>query len=361
MAITDKAKFDFVRYANVWEDATVLAKALQIQKGEKLLSIASAGDNCFYLLKDDPEIAVAVDLSEVQLYLVELKKTAIRILDYEDVLALFGFRESNKRNDLYQKIKSGIPSEARAYWDTKAEVIKEGLLHDGKFEKYFQTFSQKVLPYIHSKEKTTELFKNKSAAAQKEFYDKKWNTWRWRLLFKVFFSKRIMGWLGRDPEFLKQVEINVGNFIFNQAEKQLSSEKAHSNHMLRYNLTSSFDDLLPEYLQKEHYATIKNNIDNVHCFKGYAQEASKKYGNFDVMNLSNIFEYMDQKIFRESGQAFIDIANPGARIAYWNLMVPRRLSKEFNQLTFLESLSNDLMQEDKGFYYSQFVVEKLNE
>ena len=360
MAIAEKAKFDFVRYANVWEDATVLAKALQIQKGEKLLSIASAGDNCFYLIKDEPEIAVAVDLSEIQLYVVELKKAAIKYLDYPDVLALFGFRKNNKRNDLYQLIKSKLPSDARAYWDTKTEVIQHGLLHDGKFEKYFQTFSKKVLPFIHSQEITRELFKNKSASAQKEFYDTKWNTWRWRALFKVFFSKRIMGWLGRDPEFLKQVEINVGDFIFNQAEKQLSSQLTHSNHMLRYNLTGSFDDLLPEYLQEEHYDSIKKNIDCVVCFKGYAQEASAKYGNFDAMNLSNIFEYMDQKIFKESGRAFINISNPGARIAYWNLMVPRRLSKEYSELTFLESMSKDLMQIDKGFYYSQFVVEKLN-
>jgi len=168
-----------------------------------------------------------------------------------------------------------------------------------------------------------------------------------------------MGWLGRDPEFLRQVEINVADFIFSQAENQLSSKRAHQNHMLRYNLTGDFGTLLPEYLREENFATIKKNIDAIQTFQGYAQEAGAKYGNFDAMNLSNIFEYMTNDIFSATGEALLKIANPGARIAYWNLMVPRRLSAQFTQLEYQEKMSKELMKQDKGFYYSNFITEKL--
>lgn len=357
--LTDKARFDFIRYANVWEDASVLRKALQIQAGEKVLSIASGGDNCFYLLIDAPSLVVAVDLSGAQLYLVELKKQAIKHLGYEDVLALLGFRVSEQRLELFNRISRHLSEEAQQYWKERSDIIESGLIHDGKFEKYFQTFSSKVLPFIHSKKKTLALLQPKSDTAQKAFFDQHWNTWRWRTLFKIFFSKRLMGWLGRDPAFLKQVEINVSEFILSQAERQLSSTRAHNNHMLRYNLTGDFGELLPEYLRPENFKTIKENIDVLQCFKGYAQEAAAKFGSFDAFNLSNIFEYISSDDFSSVGKSFVDIANPNARFAYWNLMVPRKLSALFRELEFQKDLCAELMENDKGFYYSQFVLEKL--
>ena len=37
------------------------------------------------------------------------------------------------------------------------------------------------------------------AEERRAFYDEQWDTWRWRLLFRVFFSRFVMGRLGRDP------------------------------------------------------------------------------------------------------------------------------------------------------------------
>ena len=40
--VEDYAKFDLIRYAQVWEDADVLLEALDINENDKILSIASA-------------------------------------------------------------------------------------------------------------------------------------------------------------------------------------------------------------------------------------------------------------------------------------------------------------------------------
>ena len=55
------------------------------------MSIASAGDNTFSLLTLNPELIVAVDISKVQLFLVELKKIAILNFDREKYLQFAGF------------------------------------------------------------------------------------------------------------------------------------------------------------------------------------------------------------------------------------------------------------------------------
>jgi len=77
--IQDRARFDLVRYANVWEDAWILREALRPAPGRRMLSIASAGDNAFALLAAGAEV-VAADLSPAQIALVDLKRAAIRRL-----------------------------------------------------------------------------------------------------------------------------------------------------------------------------------------------------------------------------------------------------------------------------------------
>jgi S-adenosylmethionine-diacylglycerol 3-amino-3-carboxypropyl transferase len=49
-AIEERVSFDIVRYANCWEDADILLKALDVQEGGTYLSVASAGDNTFSIL-----------------------------------------------------------------------------------------------------------------------------------------------------------------------------------------------------------------------------------------------------------------------------------------------------------------------
>ncbi len=61
--IRERAKFDFIRYANCWEDADILRDALCVRPGDSCLSIASSGDNSLSLLADAPRLVVAFDLN----------------------------------------------------------------------------------------------------------------------------------------------------------------------------------------------------------------------------------------------------------------------------------------------------------
>ncbi len=358
--LTEKVSFDFIRYANCWEDADILLEGLNPDAGSKILSIGSAGDNSFSLLTTDPEIVVAVDVNKIQLHLIELKKVCIQYLSYEDLLSFLGFRNSEKREQTFNELKKHLTAEVRQYWESKIDQIKTGIISQGKFEHYFLMFSGKLLPWIHSKKTTNELFKSKTAEEQKQFYEKQWNTWRWRLLFKIFFSKYVMGKYGRDPEFLKEVKVSVGEHVFNKAGQHLQSIQAQNNFMLRYNLTGSFGLLLPHYLQPANYEKVKANLHKLRIKEGYAEDAIKHYGTFKYMNLSNIFEYMDADLFSKTAKQLIDFTEPGGRLGYWNLMVPRRISEIFpNKATYQKDISLKLTDADKGFFYNQFIIDQV--
>lgn len=357
--LKEKASFDFIRYANCWEDAAVLLKGLSPQKKGRILSIGSAGDNSFSLLLQHPGLVVAVDINMAQLYLVELKKTAMRCLDYLELLGFLGFRATTDRLATFDRIKDKLQAATRHYWEQNRQAIDQGIIHAGKFESYFRLFSKKIIPFIHSAATTQQLLAPKSAEEQHRFYHKKWNNLRWRLLFRLFFSKYVMGRYGRDPEFLKEVNIHVGTFIFKQAERQLESLAAQDNGMLRYNLTGNFGTLLPHYLQEENYTVIKQNLERLHLYYGYAEEAGQHFGKFDYMNLSNIFEYMNPQQFRQTAEALVGYLKPGGRLAYWNLMVPRKVSDLIpTTMDYLQSLSESLSAADKGFYYHKFIIEQ---
>jgi S-adenosylmethionine-diacylglycerol 3-amino-3-carboxypropyl transferase len=358
--LTKRVNFEIIRYANCWEDADILLEGLSPKAGSKILSIGSAGDNSFSLLATNPEFVVAVDVNKIQLYLIELKKTCIKNFNYEEVLQFLGFLPSEKREANFNSIKNELSTDARNYWEKNIQCIKDGVIYQGKFENYFCMFSGKILPWIHSKKTVKKLFLTKTQEEQTKFYNEKWNSWRWRLLFKIFFSKYVMGKFGRDPEFLKEVKVTVSEYIYKKAGNHLQTKEAQENFMLHFNLTGNFGTLLPNYLQKENFKIIKSNIGRLKIKDGYAQDAISEFGKFHCMNLSNIFEYMDQKLFSETAESLINGTEKGGKLAYWNLMVPRRISAIFpDKAEYEKEISLALSQKDKGFFYSQFIVDTI--
>ena len=169
-----------------------------------------------------------------------------------------------------------------------------------------------------------------------------------------------MGKYGRDPEFLREVKVSVGDYIFQKAGKHLQSINAQSNFILCYNLTGSFGDLLPHYLQPENFKKIKSNLHKLCIKEGYAEDAIKEYGTFRYMNLSNIFEYMDNDLFTKTAKQLVDSTEQGGKLAYWNLMVPRKISEVFpNKTEYQKDISTKLSEIDKGFFYNQFIVDQI--
>jgi S-adenosylmethionine-diacylglycerol 3-amino-3-carboxypropyl transferase len=356
--LTEKVSFDFIRYANCWEDADVLLKGLSPAPGSRILSVASAGDNCFSLLTTQPSLLVAADLNKTQLYLTDLKKAAIQYLSYDNLLEFLGFRECSEREQMFSELKGLISHEADKFWSANINQVKRGIIHAGKFEKYFRIFSSWILPLIHNASSTEGLLSSKSAEMQTKYYNNNWNTWKWRMLFRIFFSRTVMGKMGRDPAFFSEVKVPVSTYIFLKAEKHLQSCAAQTNHMLRYNLTGNFGNLVPHYLRPENVPVIKSNLEKLILKEGAVQDVAMQSERFHCMNLSDIFEYLSPEDYSAAALKLTERAEQGCRIAYWNLMVPRRISGTFPQkVSYAKELSQALTEADKGFFYNQFITD----
>jgi S-adenosylmethionine-diacylglycerol 3-amino-3-carboxypropyl transferase len=358
--VDERATFELVRYANCWEDAELLLEALDVGPGDRVLSVASAGDNALALLSSGASV-VAVDLSLPQLACLGLRVAAFKNLSYQELLRFLGVRPADDRLAVYRELRGELSPDHRAFWDTRREDIARGPIHAGKFERYFELFRTKVLSLIHPKARVNALLERRDRAGRQRFYDEVWSNRRWRFLFEIFFGRRVMGLLGRDPEFFRYVDGSVGREILRRTEYALTELPTHDNPYLHFILRGHFGDVLPVYLREERFEAIRDGIDRLTLVRGRIEQAALEDTSqgFAGFNLSDIFEYLDESTTVDMLDDLTETAAPQARLAYWNMMVPRHGHKLVpDKLRYLEPLSQELDRRDQAFFYGDFIVEE---
>ena len=363
-----RADFSQIRYAQVWEDADVLLAALDVQPTDTVLSISSAGDNALALLGAGAARVVALDLNPAQLACLALRVSAFRTLTHPELLVLLGARDgtAQARTALYQRCRPGLTAAERAFWDQRPGAIAAGIGSAGKFEDYFRLFRTRVLPLVHGRQTVQALLRGGTREERQAFYTQRWDTWRWRLLFRVFFSRFMMGRLGRDPAFFKYVEGSVADRILGRTEHALTVLNPAENPYLHWILTGRHGDALPWSWREENFARIRDRLDRLEqheltleAFLEQEQTAGKE-ATIDKVNLSDIFEYMSEANTAELLERLSDASRPGGRLAYWNMLAPRRRPESLaGKLRPREDLANRLFSQDKAFFYSAFIVEEV--
>jgi S-adenosylmethionine-diacylglycerol 3-amino-3-carboxypropyl transferase len=358
----DHADFSTIRYAQCWEDADVLLAALQPQPSHICVSIASAGDNALALVSQGPAQVLAVDLNSAQLACLELRVAAFKELEHSELLELVGSRNSSRRNALYQRCRKLLSQSCRTFWDSRPAEIERGIGSAGKFERYFEIFRSRVLPWVHSREKVARLLAGGPPNDRRDFYRHEWDTWRWRLLFKLFFSRFVMGRLGRDPAFFRYVQGGVAERILSRTEYALTELDPAANPYLQWVLTGTHTTALPFALRPENFDPIRRNLDRLEWTQSSLEDLLKASPDLrvDRWNLSDIFEYMSPENHARLLENLSDRSSPSARLAYWNMLAPRRRPDSLaNRLRPLDALAKDLFSQDNAWFYSAFVLEEV--
>ena len=360
--IENRAKFDLIRYSQVWEDADLLIEALNIKEDDIVLSIASGGDNAFALLAQNPARIYAIDLSIAQIACCELRKAMYRQLSHKEHLVFGGVvRGEMDRSAAFKKLE--LPQEARKYWEHNIELINKGFMAQGKFERYFGLFRKKALPLVHTRSKVAKLLASKSDDERKNFYDQAWNNLRWKMMFRIFFSRFVMGRLGRDKEFFKFVEGSVADRILSRSKHALSVLDTSQNPYLHYILNGEYTSVFPFSLREENYDNIRTNLDKIEFRKTSIEQFTKEFdGKVNASNLSDIFEYMTQDGMDTLYETLLRKSAGGARFAYWNMLAPRKCSDVLCEKYGVETNDSQNAQyllKDKAFFYSKFYLDKV--
>ena len=256
-----------IRYAQCWEDADALLEGLNVQAGDTCLSIASAGDNTLALLARNPGRVVAIDRRPEQIACLELRVSAYRNLAHGELLKLMGAVPGKDRGQLYRRCRAALTAEARAFWDAHPEIIARGIGHGGKFEGYLGQFRRFILPCIHPRSTIEALLEPRSIEERTQFYEGTWNTLRWRLLYRIFFSRFLMMRLGRDLECFSFATGSVAGQLLERSRIALCTQDLASNPYLQWICTGRYLTALPFALREENFELIRANLDRLewHC------------------------------------------------------------------------------------------------
>jgi len=241
-----------------------------------------------------------------------------------------------------------------------AAVDKFGIGGVGKFEHYFRIFKNHVHPLVHSRAITENLLREKPLEARQESYKKSWDTWRWRMMLKLFFSRKMMGSHGRDPAFFDYVQGSVSDHVAHRTAHALTNLAPAENPYLQWILTGEHRTSLPCALREENFDIIRDNINRLEWRLQSVEDFVASGEKADSFNLSDIFEYMSEDIYTDLYGKLLQSANPGAKLAYWNMMVPRAVPAIYKDKVISHDRQADqLFENDKAFFYSRFVIEEV--
>ncbi|MEX1021232.1 MAG: DUF3419 family protein [Litorilinea sp.] len=362
-----KADFTQIRYAQCWEDADILLAALAIEPHHHCLSIASAGDNTLSMLSQGPARVVALDLSPAQLACLALRVAAYAQLDHPTLLELLGVRASDQRPQLYAACRPRLDAAARQFWDARPHLIAQGFATVGKFERYLRLFGRWILPLLQTPRTRRGLLAARDLPARIAWYDRHWNHWWWRAVFRIFFSRRVMGRLGRDPSFFAYVEGDVSQRLLTRTRHALTTLDPRENPYLQWILLGHFDTALPHALRPENFAPIRANLDRLewHCASVETYLQQHPQTRFQRFNLSDIFEYMSLPNYHALLAQLVACGQPQGnlppgRLVYWNMMAPRRRPVSMRHCLEPQlAHSRTLYAQDKAFFYSDFIIEDI--
>jgi S-adenosylmethionine-diacylglycerol 3-amino-3-carboxypropyl transferase len=352
-----------IRYAQVWEDPSVLRRGLRVQPGERVFSVGAAGDNALALLLDDPAEVVAVDMSPAQIALFELKLAALRRLDHGALLEFFGVRDGRDRGETWAELRPGVSGPSRAFFDERPDEIATGLLHAGKFERYFAIFRRTMLPLVQSRRTVREYLASPGLEEQRGIFQRRWDNRRWRALFRVFFGKLLLGKLGRDPALFEHIEEGaVGDRLLARVSRAFEKVPVKDNFFVEYILTGRYSGRhgLPPWLEAKNHATLRARLDRLKIIEGRVESVLDDARGFDAFNLSDIFEWMSPADTEKAYARVLGAARPGARLVSWNLLANReRPLSMASRIEVDRERSRALSREDRAFFYDRAVVEEV--
>ena len=260
-------------YNTCWEDPRLDREALQLGADDSVLVITSAGCNALDYALQSPRSVYAVDMNPLQNALLELKKTAIRSLAFDDFFRVFGEGFHPDWDQLYRdRIRSGLKKADRQVWDEHTDFFNgTGRRKSFYFRGTSGLFAWMINGYLNRpkglRDAVDEILAAESVEEQAEIYEQ-------RNVSALLFSKPMRWALRRDTTMAmlgvprsqrKQIDRNypggLGAFIQDRIETVFKELPLKDNYFWRVYLKGKYTrECCPEYLTPDGFEKLKSGL-----------------------------------------------------------------------------------------------------
>ncbi len=308
------------KFAVVREDAALEAELVRRTSAREVLVVASGGCTALTLRHLFPALEVtAFDLNPHQLDHVRAKAEAV------------------SRGEL-----SALNVEERS---------TAALNQCGDFEGLFRVMRHFLLEFVLTERELTRFFDADTPPAVRASLVDRWTRSQyWAAAFSVTFTDGFLhGMFG--PAATQHAEPGSYPGYFQRAfERGLRQRHAEHNRFLQHVLLGFYRrDAAPAYVHA-------NRSLEVNLVEGSLTDVPR-LGRFDVISLSNVFDWSDDALVEQWARTLIREAKPGCAILMRQLNNRRDLRRFFAPaFDFDDALSASFLERDLSLFYERFEV-----
>ena len=318
-------------YNTCWEDPRLDRQALNLGPTDNVLVITSAGCNSLDYALCGPNQVHAVDMNPRQNALLDLKKSAIKGLEYEDFFQMFGQGHLTGVKRVYQeKLRRELPAWSQQYWDKNIRFFDNKRTSfyfrgtSGAFAKWIGVYIDNV---IRVRNHMNDILAAKNVAEQREIYEKHLKQRFWTSLIRFFMDRdATLSMLGVPKAQRKQIDTQyeggIVKFIEDCVEAVFAKLPLADNYFWRVYLTGSYTpECCPEYLKPDNFQKLKAGlVDRVSTHTDSVQAFLEQYqGKISRFVLLDHMDWLADKLFpilELEWQSILDKAAPNSRIIW---------------------------------------------
>ena len=374
-------------YNTCWEDPRLDRVALEFDPADNVLVITSAGCNALDYVLTEPNHVYAVDMNPRQNALLDLKKSAIDNLEYDDFFKFFGEGYFPGVTKVYQqKLRPALAPWAQTFWDSKIKWFDNRRKTfyfrgtSGFFARMMKTYTDKM---IKVRPHLDDLLNADNIEQQQEIYEKHLREKFWSGIMKFTMNRdTTMSMLGVPKAQRKQIETQypggLVKFVQDCMESVFAKLPMKDNYFWRVYMNGQYTrECCPEYLKEENFPRLKNGLtkristhtDSVQGFLEKHDGTISKYILLDHMDwLSDRFF----PLLESEWQAIVDRAAPNTRIIWRSgglrtdfidqvqVTIDGKFQKLSPLLKYNRELATELHPKDRVHTYGSFYIADLS-
>jgi S-adenosylmethionine-diacylglycerol 3-amino-3-carboxypropyl transferase len=320
-------------YNQCWEDPRLDRVALDFSPDDEVLVITSAGCNALDYALAGVRHVYAVDMNFRQNALLELKKAAIRNLEYEQFFSLFGRGQLPEWGKIYPaQLRSHLPEDAQNFWDRHGKFFKgTGRRDSFYFRGTSGLFAWMVNGYINRVAKIrssiNEILDARDVEEQREIYKRaKLQESLFRPLVQWLLRRdATMALLGVPRSQRQQLDRDypggIVQFIVDRIETVFSRLPLSDNYFWRVYLTGRYTpECCPEYLKEANFARLREIEGRVtthtNSVLGFLERHSQPVSRFVLLDHMDWLYSNYQDVLAAEWQGIVDRAAPDTKIIW---------------------------------------------
>ncbi|MER0438555.1 DUF3419 family protein [Emticicia sp. W12TSBA100-4] len=354
--------FEKINYSACNEDSESERKALRLNFDDTVLCITGSGARPLDLLIDNPKKIISVDFNVTQNHLLALKIAAYQSLNYAEFRSFIGLENKFSRKDLYTKLSHLLTIETKNYWDKNFNLIENGLLYCGTWERFLRMMAKAA---FFRKKGIEKLMASETLEIQQEYWAKKWDNTIWKSFLKLVSNRFLWTKIIREPgALLIPQEFDVYEYMHSRMNHLAKNHLLRTNHFANLLFYGEYkpDCILPLHLREEHFESIKSQVHKIEIISDSLlnvlddKELTK---SITAYSLSDFSSYANTEMYHEIWTKIIQHSANNTKFCERFFLVKRQPEILHHQIKRDYLLEKQLSDQDLTAIYT-FCVGKLS-